>query len=414
MATKNNYVLCISPTFAPMADSEAFCGAKMILSLMDQQVSLKVFTLHDQSSIESSCDRSPLWKRLDESVVNNIAVPSIGTIQSAIFAIKYRILTWGGWIDSVIKCAIQSHRERPFDIVYSRSLPMIAHVAGYWISRKLKIPWVANINDPWDWHLFPEKVSIERTLPKRIFSNYWLKKTFQEADLLTFPNKRLHLYHEKFASSSRPTEIIPHVGYSSKRMYVDYRRTEFNLVHAGKLGLNEATGRSAASLLKGLRLFIIAHPEAREMTKLILVGPRDDATEELINSLGIAHNIISTGRLSYEESIQYIESATVCVLIEGKMAEGIYLPSKFVDYIAARKPVLALSPAVGIIADMLPCKWLLRVNLDDEAGVASSIGIFYEDFKNGTLNVRMPPDSVVRQYDSSRVAEKFLSALSAN
>jgi hypothetical protein len=215
----------------------------------------------------------------------------------------------------------------------------------------------------------------------------------------------------KMVSSNRPVEIIPHVGYCNKGKH--YEEIGFRLVHTGKLGLNEAMGRPSYALLKGLQHFLLEYPEARSVTRLFLIGPRDEDTESLIETLELNKYIISTGRVSYEESIEYIGSATVCILIEGNIAEGIFLPSKLVDYIAAKKPVLALSPATGIIADMLPCNWLLRVDSDNEIGVARSIANFYEDFRNGTIDGREPHEDIINQFSPSTVALKFLSALSS-
>ena len=121
---------------------------------------------------------------------------------------------------------------------------------------------------------------------------------------------------------------------------------------------------------------------------------------------------MSTGIVSFEDSLKYINSATVCVLLEGKMKEGIFLPQKLMDYIVSKKPVLALSPPVGVIADMLPCEWLLRADPDDDIVVANSIATFYEDFKKGSITDRVPPEDVICQFRAKFVAEKFLSSIS--
>ena len=402
--------MCISPTFLPKADSEAFCGAKMVKALMDRKIDVEVFTFGHSYLRQNLCDESSLWMPLNRTVAHYISVPATFRYYSILTAIRYRTITWVRWVDSVIKYAVRCHKEKPFDIVYSRSLPMIAHIAGYWVSRKLKLPWVVNINDPWDWHLFPSKIGVKMSLLGRFISNYWLKKIFRTADLLTFPNKRLCDYHMGIAPSIRPNEIIPHIGYYYMNKYNE--TSGFHLVHAGKLGINEIMGRPSLALLNGLHRFLREYPEARSVTKLILVGSKDESTESLIKTLGLGDYVISTGRVSYEESLKYISSATICALIEGRYLEGIFLPSKLVDYIVAKKPVLALSPAVGVIADMLPCNWLVRVDVDDEIGVAHSIATFYKDFKKGTIDGRMPPEDVVCQFRSSNVAAKFLSMLS--
>ena len=401
-------ILCISPLFVPASTSEAFCSAKMIKALIDCDIDMKVFSFGPNVSRPMPYDESSLWKSFNETLVNYISVHPVGIHYLLFAAIRYRTITWARWVNAVMKYAMDCHKENPFNIIYSRSLPMVAHIAGFWISRKFKLPWIANINDPWDWHVSPFGTGKMSSI-ERFVSNYWFRKTFHTADLLTFPNARLRDYHLKIVHSRKPNQIIPHIGYSTEDKCDD--KSGFHLVHAGLIGSNDA-GRSPAGLLAGLKRFLFLHPKACSMTKLILIGPKDQETESITRSLGLTSHVMSTGIVSFEDSLKHINSATVCILLEGQMKEGIFLPQKLVDYIVSKKPVLALSPPIGVINDMLPCAWLLRVDPDDEIGVASSIATFYEDFRKGTIVDRMPPDYVVSQFRSEIVAAKFLSAIS--
>jgi hypothetical protein len=45
-----------------------------------------------------------------------------------------------------------------------------------------------------------------------------------------------------------------------------------------------------------------------------------------------------TGRVSYEESLAYIAKVAVGLLNEADLEEGIFLPPKLCDYLAARSP----------------------------------------------------------------------------
>ena len=404
----NLRMLCISPSFVPVSGSEAFCSAKMVKALMDYNIDMKVFSFGPNVRRKMPYDESSLWKTFNTTVVNYISVPHIGLSYSVFATIKYRTITWVRWVSAVMKYAMECHKEKPFNIIYSRSLPMIAHIAGFWISKKLKLPWIANINDPWDWHVSPFGTGKMSNI-ERVVSNYWFRKTFHTADLLTFPNKRLRDYHLRIVHSNKPSEIIPHIGYSTKDK--DDDKSGFHLIHSGLIGSNDA-GRSPTGLLAGLKRFLFLHPEARPMTKLILVGPKDQETESIIKNFGLDSHVMSTGIVSFEDSLKYINTATVCVLLEGKMKEGIFLPQKLMDYIVSKKPVLALSPPVGVIADMLPCEWLLRADPDDDIVVANSIATFYEDFKKGSITDRVPPEDVICQFRAKFVAEKFLSSIS--
>lgn len=397
-------IFCISPLFVPHADSEAFCGAKMVQALLDMGIDIKVVAYPLQTAA-GKCDLSPCWRQLDEKVVTSI-VPDTGLVNAVKAVMKYRIYGYSRWINPVLAYAEACHKEQPFDIVYSRSLPMIAQIAGYFVSRKLKLPWVANINDPWDW---PNQITNHMSSFERTLSDYWLRKTLQTADLLTFPNRRLCNYHLNLAKTNKPTAVIPHIGYHAGKKQNDGEI--FQIVHAGKLGSHEALERPTSALLNGLRRFLQLRPEAGSHTRLVLVGQKDDNTESFIKERELTGIVTSTGKVSYEESIDHIDSASVCLLIEGKISEGIFLPSKLADYVVAKKPVLAISPAVGVVADLEPANWLLRVDQDNEEDVTTALASYYDDFTHGRLAFRTPPEHVIHQYQPQVVAERLLSTI---
>jgi glycosyltransferase involved in cell wall biosynthesis len=242
-----------------------------------------------------------------------------------------------------------------------------------------------------------------------MWSIYWLRKTLREADLVTYPSERLHIFHTALSGVKHTAEIIPHVGFAS---IAPVQQEGFTLLHAGRMAINGDTGRTTDALLKGLVRFLKKQPTARSETKLIFVGPEDRETQRLIEELGLKENVISTGVVSYQESLHKIGEASVCILLEARLEEGIYLPSKLVDYIVARRPVLAISPQVGVVNDMASAGGILRVDPDDDIGVELALVKLYRDCKNGCLNLNAPAQNLVSQFQPQTVAKKFLAAVS--
>jgi glycosyltransferase involved in cell wall biosynthesis len=405
-------IFWISPVFPPTTDSEAFCGGKLALALLDAGLDLTVVYCTGMRYFAPDC--SKMWEPLDPISTNLVIPPYSQRLKAAFGATLYRTHVYVRWVDAVVSLARRKHAERKFDLVYSRSLPAIAHVAGFWCAKKLNVPWVANLNDPWDKFLFPggSKASALYTA----VSMHWFKKTLLQADLVTCPSERLHQYHKRISKIDRPAVIVPHIGYPTPSSSVSaepWRPAAFRLVHAGKLGSNEMTARSPNSLLVGLSDFLKAHPEARSETKLVLVGPEDTATTAVIAALGLQANVESVGSVSYEDSLRHIAGAAVCVLVEAKLEEGIFLPSKLVDYIAARKPVLALSPKVGVTADMAGQAGggITHVSRHDAEAVQEAIAGLYADYRRGTLHLRAPSEGFAGQFKPDAVAGKFLAAI---
>jgi glycosyltransferase involved in cell wall biosynthesis len=408
-------ILCISPHFPPFANPEAFCGGKMVKVLTD--AGHDVVVLCRTPSPEQPIDRSLCWKPL-ESLARYVDAPSIQSASlgqkplAVYYGLSYRTLSQGLLIQRLVRRAKQLHHEKHFDVVYSRSFPMYAHPVGYWCSRLLNLPWVANINDPWDiWHPQPITGNSQTPTPRAkwrtLVSRYWLRKTLTSAKLVTYPSSRLHEFQVERSGIDHNAEIIAHIGYAGD--HPDLQTSKFTLVHAGLL--EDATRRSASGLLAGLAQFLRACPFARSVTRMVLVGRQHLVTADSAKRLGLDDVVECVGRVPYEESLRYIASASVCVLVEGKMADGIYFPSKLADYIAAHKPILALSPARGVVAELAREGGIHRVDADDEGVIASAISDFYRAFIEGRLGEHCPSDVLVHQVSPDVVVEKFLGAV---
>jgi glycosyltransferase involved in cell wall biosynthesis len=402
-------ILVISPAFVPSYDSEAFCSAKLVAALAGVGTGITVFTYHEFAP--QLVDGSASWQALRKYVADFPVPTHRNPMQSLSSAVRYQTQQYARWTGAAVEEAKRIHSLRPFDLVYSRSLPMFSHIAGYWCAKNLRLPWIAGINDPWDWHLFPVKVANRVPIPRSL-STFWMKRTFRGANLLIYPNTRLHAYHEKISGIRHDSLIIPHVGTVRNQTTQPGAPSKiFTLVHAGKLGSSEATGRSAVHLLHGLRLFLADFPEAANITKLMLVGPSDAKTESIVSDLQLETIVSATGRVTYEESQTIIQAAAVCVLIEADMKEGIFLPSKLVDYLSAGKPVLALSPRVGVINDMAEQFGILRVDTEDVEGVRRAIGNLYLNFRNHSLASVAPCRKQINQFEPKNIAGMFLTAI---
>ncbi len=403
-------VLCLSPFFAPLANAEAFCGSKVALHLLEAGVDLTVLDVDYTGHPKFSVDPSTLWKpleRITTSIPPHGGRPKFFSIP---LGIRYGTPEWSRWIRAAVATARRLHRERPFDLIYSRSLPNVAHIAAYWVARAIGRPWVANFNDPWDLegaHLLPQdRENRKRTLALRI-SESWMRRVMRTANILTFPCARLRDYHLRLARPRGECVVVPHIGFHTRG---EKSSGQFHLVHAGNLEAGESSRRNTTTgLLKAFRSFLDRCPEAHKSSRLLLVGPEDRATLALAQELGLSPHVSCTGRLSYFESLQRIASATVCLLVEGNMSEGIYLPSKFADYIQSRKPVIALSPSVGTIEDLSPRTGVTRVNVDDPQGIESAIARHYDAFAAGQLASLEPGEDLVRQYDGVRIGNLLRS-----
>jgi hypothetical protein len=351
-------------------------------------------------------DSSEIWKSLAAITVNVPNGPRGARTTGAWLSIRYQTQSWARWIHKVVSQAEAEHRRLPFDLVVSRALPRHAHAAGFWVSTTLQLPWIANMNDPWDLSEFCVDPSDSRAQRANVSWRLWWRRVCARADAVTFACDRLRDYCLRNVPQPRKVEVIPHIGYQVNPRNAS---SKFFLVHAGRMGGNDITGRNANGFLNALRQFLDEMPHARERTRLALVGPEDSQTMQVVGQLGLGDVVTANGRLSYEQSLQVIAEASACLLLEGPLREGVFLPSKLVDYIAARKPILAVSPRVGTVKDLSEHGGIRCISADQLHEMRDALVTLFSAFVTGRLEAEKPPEVLVQRFSENQVANAFIA-----
>jgi len=399
-------LLIISPVFVPLADSESFCGGKFAAALLDAGVDVTVICSHSMSP-RHRVDSSSRWKSLAPVTVDvpNPPAPPLGT--RCRLGLRYRTTEWTAWTAAVVGKARELHRRAaPFDAIISRSYPWQAHIPAYWVASELGIPWVANLNDPWNLGAFIPDPASRAGWELGWNARRWRHRVFSRADILTFPCERLRDFSLRDGPRRKNVHVIPHISATSSRDVAAAR--DFVVLHAGKLGAQEVTGRRPDAIVDGLTRFFQQRVDARSRTRLMFVGGEDPVTRDHVARQGLTDVVTWVGHVSYEESLEYIARASVCLLVEADIKEGIFLPSKLCDYVAARKPVLALSPNEGTVRDLARHGGIVQVPPADSNGVSDALTLLFDAFCHGKLSDHVAPASLARRYEPDTVAEAFL------
>lgn len=87
--------------------------------------------------------------------------------------------------------------------------------------------------------------------------------------------------------------------------------------------------------------------------RLIIIGIEDVGLSKLVKKFRLESNVRLAGPLSYTDTLNCCMESDVLLVLEAPYEEGIYLPSKFVDYVQTGRPILAISPKIGTVKDIL-------------------------------------------------------------
>jgi glycosyltransferase involved in cell wall biosynthesis len=172
------------------------------------------------------------------------------------------------------------------------------------------------------------------------------------------------------------TLIAPHIG-SAANNHGSIQDT-LSIIHAGKIDW----GRSALPFLQAFSTAIKARPQMRDSIRLTFFGSVDDSSKAIIETLGLSDVVRFEGFVPYDQSLSIMSGATSLLLIEAVSEDGIFLPSKFCDYVVSGKPLLLFSPKNGTIADIVGKDHPSLLGQKEPEVVAGLIR-FFDDWQQG-------------------------------
>lgn len=406
----NNYrILMFAPAFAPFANPEAIVNSKLVLSFLEAGWQVEVITrnLAEESSYNYGSEWASPWSTLQRHT-HIIKYPRNARLQRVVdtarSAIKMGYPIQGcRWARHAFEWACKLHAEIPFDVILSRALPDSAHLPAALFARKSGLPWLANWNDATGAKNLPPYGSGPNAKLK-YFDNKLLNTVAQEADALTFPSERLKKYICQYLpkGSLEKSVTIPHAALHCEFVEPDYFET-FTLCHAGHL----SAYRNPRCFLEGFAKFINGERE-KPNVKFRIIGIHDEKVLEIAQKFGIDEYIEYLGSMSYEDTIDNLHRANVNVIIEAPLQEGLYLPAKFVDYVQAGRPILAVMPAEGEVNDILSQGGGgIAVDCTSPQNIAAVLKRLYKHwllgdlshaFSSDRLYSRFAPDKIVSEY----------------
>ena len=217
------------------------------------------------------------------------------------------------------------------------------------------------------------------------------------ADYSVIPSDRLCHYMDKYVHFHQDRiRIVPHVALTDK---------PHNKRVDGKLRmLVSGNNRSPRDPRLLLNAFMRVVSTSVLDAELVFVGSVDDDIKSLIIALKANSYIKILPAVSYEESMDMLKDYDLAILIEAPCDEGIFLPTKIVDFMQVRIPVFAISPKVGILNDLYK-KGNIGYFADctDEQAIENELKKIISDYNIKLYSSNLPkscePCDVVKAYN---------------
>lgn len=253
-----------------------------------------------------------------------------------------------GWNRFAYKKAKQLIKDFNIDSVITTSPPHSLQLVGLKLKRKLNIKWICDFNDPWT-DIYYYKDLLHTKLAKSIDLRYE-KKVLENTDRIIVnceSNRDLFLSKTKKLNQADFT-IIPNgfdpADFSENRSILNKK---FVITYTGTI----ADNYNAEVFYKALAQVISKNSDVNILLKF--VGSFSIGNHALLKKYNLDQYTITEYYVPHYQSVEYLKESTVLLNVfpDTQYANGV--PGKLCEYVAARKPIISISPLQGDSADIL-------------------------------------------------------------
>lgn len=269
------------------------------------------------------------------------------------------------------KTAINQFKKSTYDIVYSSSHPGMSHLVANYIKKNNKsVKWIASFSDPIKGSPYKKAPKNRNIFYKIAFKigtffyigNFYEKVAIKNADNLIFICNEQRdftcLQYENYKKLIKKSVIAPlsiEPGWNIYKPLLDKKKANNSKLVASHLGRIYG--------LRKINKFLCALKELKENNlisnneiEFLQFGEIDLESKKYIKENNLEDMFIQKNIVDYKTSIEIIAKSDILLLfdtlLDGETIQP-YLPSKIVEYLVTKKPILAIagdnSPAHRIL-----------------------------------------------------------------
>lgn len=335
--------------------------------------------------------RHYLKQRISNRYFYRIAMTSISLVLLPFYIIEkifIRIETHWSWAITAYFTGARIIQKRKPELIYSTGGAYSAHIAGYWLSRRFGLPWIAEIHDPM---IFPDQTKNKM----RMHFSAWLEGIIcKHADVVWWFTEevlaRARARHPELGA--RGHCVMPGAD-APEFPRTPYKRGDQLIIgHFGSL----AETRNLEIFLRGLRKAVEQNPQWVQHIRLNLYGGgidsisaraiRDFPHPSMIEQFGRLETDPVTGESGREQVIKRMNAVDCLLLLHGTVpfCEE-YIPSKTYEYLWTQRPILALVWNNPQMEHMLRDLGHWTVKADDVNAIASALEELHRRWSNDDL-----------------------------
>lgn len=251
-----------------------------------------------------------------------------------------------GWVNPTVKFIEKYLNQNKIDALITTGPPHSLHLIGLALKKKIDIPWFADFRDPWTTIHYHNSLRLNQKSQRKHLQLESEVLKGADAIIVTSPSTK-----KEFASkTTKPVHLITN-GYDETDF--DFSESEpdaFSIAHIGSL-LSERNPRVLWEVLSEL---VQESKTFAAQLRLNFAGVVSDVVKSDLAHYNLMPFTTIHGYVAHQDALKLQQESAVLLLLEIDRPETrAILPGKLFEYLAARRPILALGPKESDIRAIL-------------------------------------------------------------
>lgn len=307
------------------------------------------------------------------------------------------------WMKHALKKAEEIISENRIDVILSTAPPFTDFLVAWKLAKKYDIPFVLDYRDLWidnPYYFYPTifHKNYAINLERKILG------TASRALVITRDMKNQLLNRYRMLDNNE-VSIIPH-GFDQEDFdnisQVNKKNDKFIISHSGLFSAD----LTPTYFLKALSSMFSEKPEIKSEFEIRFIGLLQKKFQKEISKLNLVNNFVITNYIEHKDAIRNLLESDVLWMM---VPNSIVTPSRFYEYLGARKPIILCSPESELtkIAESTNAADIVDPKNVNELKI--SILKYYNHWKSNTLPT--PNESIVEKFDRKVLTQQLSKEL---
>ncbi|MBT8317522.1 MAG: glycosyltransferase family 4 protein [Lutibacter sp.] len=307
------------------------------------------------------------------------------------------------WIKPSVKFLEEYLKEHHIDVIISSGPPHSMHLIALKLKKQLGIKWITDFRDPWTeidyFHQLP--------LSKKAIEKHHLleKEVLKNADAVLVVGNSMK---EKYVKFNKNTLVVTN-GYDTEFSDVKTELdTKFTLTHIGLMN----SDRNPKMLWEVLAEIISENKSFANDFELKLIGNVADSVIADISKFDLIKSVTLINYVAHNKVVEFQKKAQVLLLlVNNVVSANQIITGKIFEYLMAKRPILAIAPKNGDLAEIInETASGFVVDFEERDLLKKTILNLYSKFKEEELSI---DSKNIKQFHRKELTKKVAQIINS-